>query len=83
MEEPEVSETKEAAAPSFESLLPPVDSDADPQETINIIQVAKDTIEEFLPFLPKQGFRFRSPQLQTPFCKGKPSANPDSVSQHY
>jgi signal transduction histidine kinase len=59
MEEPEVSETKEAAAPSFESLLPPVDSDADPQETINIIQVAKDTIEEFLPFSSKAGIQIQ------------------------
>ncbi len=35
-------------------LLPPIDQDAENQETINIIQVANDTIQEFLPFSAKE-----------------------------
>ncbi len=59
MEAPPSTETQEVTAPSFESLLPPLDSDIDSEETINIIQVAKDTIEEFLPFSSKAGIQIQ------------------------
>lgn len=39
------------------ALLPPIDPDTEKQETINIIQVARDTIQEFLPFSSKAGIQ--------------------------
>ena len=40
---------------ALDALLPPIDMEK--QETINIIQVAKDTIQEFLPFSSKAGIQ--------------------------
>lgn len=39
------------------ALLPSIDRDTEKQETINIIQVARDTIQEFLPFSSKAGIQ--------------------------
>lgn len=39
------------------ALLPPIDPDTEKQETINIIQIARDTIQEFLPFSSKAGIQ--------------------------
>lgn len=65
--EPEKIEEEPAAAASpaagetipdpYQGLLPPIDPKSDSQDTVNIIQTAKDTIREFLPFSSEAGIQ--------------------------
>lgn len=41
---------EEAESREYEALLPPIDPDESPDETINILQIARDTIEELHTF---------------------------------
>lgn len=44
---------------TYQSLLPPIDPKSDSQDTVNIIQTAKDTIQEFLPFSSEAGIQIQ------------------------
>lgn len=57
--EPEGAASEEKNTDTYQSLLPPLDPEADSQETINIIQTAKDTIQEFLPFSSEAGIQIQ------------------------
>lgn len=68
-EEPETVKEEPAAPASpaaeekipdtYQSLLPPIDPKSDSQDTVNIIQTAKDTIQEFLPFSSEAGIQIQ------------------------
>lgn len=55
---------------TYQSLLPPIDPNSDSQDTVNIIQTAKDTIQEFLPFSSEAGIQLQvSAAADTLFVK--------------
>ncbi|MDE5590601.1 MAG: HAMP domain-containing histidine kinase [Acetatifactor sp.] len=55
---------------TYRSLLPPIDPKSDSQDTVNIIQTAKDTIQEFLPFSSEAGIQLQvSAAADTLFVK--------------
>lgn len=55
---------------TYRSLLPPIDPKSDNQDTVNIIQTAKDTIREFLPFSSEAGIQLQvSAAADTLFVK--------------
>lgn len=55
---------------TYQSLLPPIDPKSDNQDTVNIIQTAKDTIREFLPFSSEAGIQLQvSAAADTLFVK--------------
>lgn len=55
---------------TYWSLLPPIDPKSDSQDTVNIIQTAKDTIREFLPFSSEAGIQLQvSAAADTLFVK--------------
>lgn len=61
-EEPEAPASpaaEEKISHTYQSLLPPIDPKSDSQDTVNIIQTAKDTIQEFLPFSSEAGIQIQ------------------------
>lgn len=56
-EEPAAPAVEEKIPDTYQSLLPPIDPKSDSQDTVNIIQTAKDTIQEFLPFSSEAGIQ--------------------------
>ncbi len=50
---------EEKISDTYQSLLPPIDPKSDGQDTVNIIQTAKDTIQEFLSFSSAAGIQIQ------------------------
>lgn len=59
LEEPAAPPAEEKIPDTYRSLLPPIENKSDGRDTVNIIQIAKDTIREFLPFSSEAGIQIQ------------------------
>lgn len=53
------NQNEEKIPDTYQSLLPPIDPKSDGQDTVNIIQTAKDTIREFCSFSSEAGIQIQ------------------------